>query len=231
MSNQQLLGSFTYSLTLLVILIIGGMWMLIQRIKVIEDSVGIESMCGTMNPYANTAFRNGMGYQQTDTGTASQPGVSKFGNALPDSSSGCGCSDGFFGGGEPPVFYDIGDVRAARSTRGWSTGYATNAAGDPIYDSAGNPVLASKASDYKSAAARSAVYGGVQGGAYSNIDAKMRAAGYTRNSNNEWVTDLASANKYRKKESMWSKATEGLWAPVSTEGYTNPSDEDLMYRR
>jgi hypothetical protein len=198
-------------------------WMnLSGRVKVLEEKHKtttdvLEGMCHDCggNPYANTAFRNGGGYIASDSIIGSQPGSNGFSDERAGKKS-----SGFFGGGEAPVFYDIGDVRAARSTRGWSTGYATDADGNPIYDAAGNPVMASKASDYKSMQRRKALYGGPN--MKNNMDMtdmRMQDAGYFKNAAGNWQI---------KAEGMWTPASsEGMWSPADSESFK--SDEDLMY--
>jgi hypothetical protein len=224
MSEQQILQlqqSFQYALVVVLVLVLFVWYHLSGRLSMLEKkhqvtSDVLEGMCDCGgNPYANTAFRNGGGYIASDSIVGSQPGSNGFSDERTGKKS-----SGFFGGGEAPVFYDIGDVRAARTTRGWSTGYATDAAGNPVYDAAGNPVMAAKAGDYKSMQRRKALYGGPN--MKNNMDmtdTRMQDAGYFKNAAGNWQI---------KAEGMWTPASsEGMWSAVNTESFK--SDEDLMY--
>jgi hypothetical protein len=127
-----------------------------------------------------------------------------------------GSQSGFFGGQEAPVFYDIGDVRAARTTRGVRTGYLSDARGDPVYDAAGNPVMAS-AGQYLSDAARAVKYGashssGSVSDQYNMSDERMMAAGWTKDAAGRWVKPAGA---------------EGMWAPVK-ESFADKYDEMNM---
>jgi hypothetical protein len=159
------------------------------------------------NPYANTAFRNGGAYLQSDMGP---PGTVGFADERHNDGS-----EHFLGGNEPPVFYDIGDVRAARTTRGYNTGYVTDASGNPVYGADGNPIMASKSTQYMSTKDRNTMYGRNNTSTrtiqeqVAAADKIMRERGYTKNSSGTWVL----------QESMWSPVEEGF-----------KSDEDLMYR-
>jgi len=224
MSDQLIMSSFRYSLSVVVVLVLFVWWNLSGRVALLEqkhkiNSDVIEGLCGC-NPYANTSFRNGMGYQQSDSITGSRPGVARFAEGGGQGGS-CG-TENFFGTSEPPVFYDIGDVRAARTTRGWSTGYMTDAAGNPVYGADGKPVMASKASHYKGMKARKALYGGPNMGKRMDMtDVRMRDAGYHKNAAGNWQINA---------EGMFDPV-EGAWFPDSSvqsgfEGYLN--DEELL---
>ena len=228
MSDAVLRQSFDYNFSLIVVLVFIVWWLLSGRVARLEkkhkvNSDVIEGMCANecvQNPYANTGFRNGEGYIASDSIIGGPAGTNRFSNE-----QGCAKKSGFFGGSEPPVFYDIGDVRAARTTRGWSTGYATDAAGNPVYDASGNPVMASKAGDYKSVAARRALYGSTNTTGYNTSENKLRALGYVPS-----IDSLTGKTVWKTpvREGLWAPANEGLWAPAN-EGFK--SDEELFNQR
>mgnify|MGYP000703782077 CR=1 FL=1 len=218
MNDQQIMASFEYSFTVLLVLMLVVWYHLSGRIATLEKKHEIntnvlEGMYG--GSYSNHGIKmKGMGYMQSDMGP---PGSIGF---KPSTQMN---TDGFFGSSESPVFYDIGDVRSARTTRGWSTGYATDAAGNPVYDASGNPVMASKASDYNSVGARSAMYRGSSTDTYDTNDARLRSMGYVQS------TDPLTGKP------VWKiPGREGYFSPVSQEAMWSPSenfktDEDLMY--
>jgi hypothetical protein len=226
MSDQQIQQSFQYSLSVVLVLILFVWYNLSGRVAVLEKkhqvtSDVLEGMCdcASGSGYSNHGIKmKGMGYLQSDRGPA---GASGFGVSTNHSS-------GFFGGSEAPVFYDIGDVRAARTTQGWSTGYATDSDGNPVYDSAGNPVMASKAGDYKSMAVRRGVYGKTNSELeYDTSDARLRSLGYVQRTDPltgklTWVAPGRPG-----AEGMWTPAAEGMWSAANSESFK--SDEDLMY--
>lgn len=226
MSNQQIVNSFQYSLSLIVLLILFVWWHLAGRVTKLEKkhkSSGVSE--GMRNPYANTEFRNGSGYLASDALLGNQAGTNGFSDERASAKS--GAQSGFFGGSEPPVFYDIGDVRAARTTQGWSTGYLTDAAGNPVYGADGKPVMASKADDYKSIAARKAMYGKTGTAGYNTSDARLRSMGYRQS-----IDPLTGKPVWKTRktlEGLWSPAAqEGLWSPAN-EGFK--SDEELFNQR
>lgn len=221
MDNNYIL-SFRYSLLVVFVLVAIGWVHLHQRVAVLEKETDLNSgildgMCGCGPPgyYSSTGIKSkGMGYIASDPLIGGRPGTSRM---QTDPSYKGTSSDGFFGANEFPIFYDIGDVRAARTTRGWSTGYLTDAEGNPVYGADGKPVMASDAKHYSSVKDRKFAYGGDKIQAQMDrADARMRKAGYTK-VGNRWV----------KPEGMWEPAGEGYWEPVS-EGMK--SAEDLLWR-
>jgi hypothetical protein len=228
MSEQQILQlqqSFQYALAVVLVLVLFVWYHLSGRLSMLEKkhqvtSDVLEGMCdcASGSGYSNHGIKmKGMGYLQSDRGPA---GASGFGDSTSQSS-------GFFGGGEAPVFYDIGDVRAARTTRGWSTGYATDAAGNPVYDAAGNPVMAAKSGDYKSMAVRRGIYGKTNSVGYDTSDAKLRSLGYVQSTDPLTGKPVWGVPGLPGTEGMWTPAKEGMWSAVNTESFK--SDEDLMY--
>lgn len=173
------------------------------RIKQLSGEHGLESFS---NPYAN--------YVKYSAGLSDRgpPGEGAFDLRSENQS-------GFFGGPEPPVFYDIGDVRAARTTRGTNTGYLRDSNGDPVYDAAGNPVMAS-AGQYLSSTARAAMYGGSHSGSandlYDMSEERLLAAGWKKDAEGRWTNPAV---------------VENMWSPVK-EGFNKIGDDmDMMFGR
>jgi hypothetical protein len=167
MSDQLIMESFRHNFIIVGLLILVVYWTVSQsvtklttRVKVLEEKHVIVKTEAMYNSMAGINPNHGItasGMRGIDT----QLGPSGTNRLVPVGRGRRLRRSGFMGsGGEPPVFYDVGDVRAARATRGWSTGVLTDSAGNPVYGKDGKPVMASKAGDYKSLARRKALYKG-----------------------------------------------------------------------
>lgn len=239
MDNTKLLANFPYLIAVIVVLLLLTMHRVFYvhrhqfKLLNMKNDV-VESMLdyGLRNPYANTGVRGHT--LASDSLLGSQPGTSSE-VAITEAQ----IQSGFLGGHEPPVFYDIGDVRAARTMRGTRTGYMVDAQGSPVYDAEGNPVMASKASDYVSYNDRIKVYGQhYSGGSYNAAgqwvpdnafvlsDSKKLAAGWTIK-NGQWVPP-AAPTVVMPVATPAAPPVEPMWNPVSTEPF---DDFNLAFGR
>ena len=127
----------------------------VTKLEVYVEAQKSEAFCG--NPYASRLPQSA-----SDPLIGGQPGTNTYAPYGSNINVSCGqvADENFFGGPEPPVFYDIGSVRAARTTRGYKTGVLRDSEGNPVMDAQGNVVMASKAGDYlQNVKDRIAMYG------------------------------------------------------------------------
>ena len=133
MDNQSLLA-YPYSLSVMLIVLIMVFYQVymvnrpqIKKLKEEHATLGIEGMCD--DKHTIDVFGQGTRYdQELSDSMLSGPGYTKGFEKLTNGAT--NTTSGFLGGNEPPVFYDIGNVRAARAMRNkrdWS--YNPNAVG------------------------------------------------------------------------------------------------------
>jgi hypothetical protein len=121
---------------------------------------------GFANPYAARPLQS-----RSDQAGGSQPGLSSWG--IPPSASSASEDESFLGGVEAPVFYDIGSVRAARTSRGGKTGVLRDADGNPVMDADGNVILASKKGQYLTSAQQRAYGRSAKEGMWAPVNEGM----------------------------------------------------------
>lgn len=129
MDNTSILNGFQYTFTIMLVLLVLLFWQVyyVHRPKINTLQVEHESglSCSTIEGMsgAGDVFGQGIRYKQEQSDLLANPGYNKGFAGVGQQKS------GFFGGSEPPVFYDIGNVQAARSMRSKS-GYSIVKQGD-----------------------------------------------------------------------------------------------------
>lgn len=117
MDNNSILNGFQYTFAIMSVLLVLVFWQVyfVQRLKInmlqLEHESGlsgstIEGMGGASDVYGQSTR-----FLQKHSGQLATPGFVK-GFVLPEQQK-----SGFFGGSEPPVFYDIGNIQADRDIR------------------------------------------------------------------------------------------------------------------
>jgi len=128
MDNNSILNGFQYTFAIMLVLLVLVYWQVyfVHRPKIntlqIEHESGLS--CSTVEGMGGSSdvFNQALRYQQEQTDTLAMPGYTKIIAGAGQQKS------GFFGGSEPPVFYDIGNVQAAVAMR--SKGGYTYSAGE-----------------------------------------------------------------------------------------------------
>lgn len=117
MDNNSILNGFQYTFAIMLVLLVLVFWQVyfVQRPKIntlqLEHDSGLS--CSTIEGMsgASDVFGAGLKYHTEQSDLLATPGYNKGFAGVGQQTS------GFFGGSEPPVFYDIGNVQAARATR------------------------------------------------------------------------------------------------------------------
>lgn len=215
---NNLVAAYTPILVMVVMMIIYQVYQHNESIALLETHhLAVEGAGCNCNPYANKAKYFGV--------ASDSIGTKVHGATFdPTAINPSGGRDGFFGGSEPPVFYDIGNVRAQRTTRGDATGVLRDAAGNPVMDAAGNVVMAQGVA-YSAPAAGS-------GGSPFMTTAQRRAM-YSRN-NQDATRTLGDANSRRnmygsRDQHYMRRNQEGFFLPEDKQEGAGPvTDDDFL---
>lgn len=128
MDNNSILNGFQYTFAIMLVLLVLVFWQVyfVHRPKITKLQLEHESglSCSTTEGMrgASDVYGQGLRYQTEQSGPLANPGFVKGFAGVGQHKS------GFLGGSEPPVFYDIGNIQAARAMRS-KTGY-TYSSGD-----------------------------------------------------------------------------------------------------
>jgi hypothetical protein len=123
MDNNSILNGFQYTFAIMLVLLVLVFWRVyfVHRPKInelqLEHESGLSTIEAMRGPPDNHGYHNRYLQQQSDF--LATPGYNKGFAGIKQQRS------GFFGGSEPPVFYDIGNIqadRAMRSKRGYKFG-------------------------------------------------------------------------------------------------------------
>lgn len=133
MDNNSIVNGFQYTIAIMLVLLVLVFWQVyfIHRPKIntlqLEHDSGIS--CSTIEGMhgASDVFGQNLRYQTEQSGPLANPGYVKGFAGVGQQKS------GFFGGSEPPVFYDIGNIQAARAMRSKS-GYKYSSGGGEGHD-------------------------------------------------------------------------------------------------
>lgn len=126
MDNNSILNGFQYTFAIMLVLLVLVFWQVyfVQRPKIntlqLEHESGLSCSTTEGMSGASDVFGMGLKYQSEQSGPLANPGYVKGFAGVGQQKS------GFFGGSEPPVFYDIGNIQAARAMRSKS-GYKYSA--------------------------------------------------------------------------------------------------------
>ena len=117
MDNNSILNGFQYTFAIMLVLLVLVFWQVyfVQRPKInmlqIEHESGLSCSTNEGMSGASDVYGQSTRFLQEQSGPLATPGFVK-GFELPGQQK-----SGFFGGSEPPVFYDIGNIQAARAMR------------------------------------------------------------------------------------------------------------------
>jgi hypothetical protein len=145
MSNTQIQKASEYSLLIIFVFLALYTYVVSGRVVALErhhaaTATAVEAMCGC-NP-AGSSYVSRL-QQVVENGVVGGPTGGVYWGNEPGKSN-LVSDEGFYGHGEPPVFYDIGDVRTVRAAQSKNSGYTIDENGQLI-DAKGQRVTGERA--------------------------------------------------------------------------------------